>query len=88
MASLKKSPCIVEGEICPTLRGFDNLPDAAHVPLKVVCGIFGCSPATAWRRVRSGQLVKPVRLGSRTTRWKVGDLRLSLAKMNTSGGAA
>lgn len=60
------------------LKLFDELPDSAHVPIEVVCVLFGCSPATIWRRVRSGQLVSPVRLGMRTTRWKVGDLRRAL----------
>lgn len=61
--------------IHPGLIAFDTLPDSAFVPLPVVCGIYGCSPATAWRRVRSGQLVAPHRIGARTTRWNVGELR-------------
>lgn len=65
----------------PALKNFDELPDAANVPLAVVCGIYGCSPATAWRRVRSGQLVAPHRIGSRTTRWNVGEIRNALKKM-------
>lgn len=59
----------------PALVAFDQLPDAAFVPLPVVCALLGCSPATVWRRVRTGQLPQPHRLGTRTTRWSVGDLR-------------
>lgn len=60
------------------LKNFDDLPDSAYVPIAVVCGLFTCSPATVWRRVLLGELVAPHRIGQRTTRWKVGELRLSL----------
>lgn len=63
----------------PKLADFDNLPDSARAPLPIVCGLFGISPATAWRRVGSGLLPAPVKEG-RTTRWVVGDLRKALAK--------
>jgi len=64
----------------PMLSAFDALPESAFVSLCVVCALFGCSPATVWRRVRTGQLVTPHRIGLRTTRWRVGDLRKELAK--------
>lgn len=65
-------------QLHPSLQGFDSLPDSSFVPLSVVCSLFSCSRATAWRRVRSGQLVAPHRIGSRTTRWQVGELREAL----------
>lgn len=71
--------------IHPALKSFDELPDSAYVPLIIVCALFSCSSATVWRRVRSGQLVSPVRIGSRTTRWKVADLRRTLLEMNPTG---
>lgn len=64
--------------IHPTLKYFDELPNIANVSIDVVCGIYGCSPATAWRRVRSGELIAPHRIGARTTRWNVGELRHAL----------
>lgn len=70
--------------VYPLLSGFDQLPDSAHVPITTVCALFGCSPATAWRRVRSGHLVQPVRFGARSTRWCVGDLRRSLMAVTSS----
>lgn len=69
----------------PSLMAFDELPDSAFVPLLVVCTLFACSPATVWRRVRSGQLVAPLRIGSRTTRWMVRDLREMLATVRQEG---
>lgn len=62
------------------LSAFDDLPESAFVSLHVVCALFCCSPATVWRRVRAGQLASPHRIGLRTTRWRVGDLRKELAK--------
>lgn len=62
------------------LKNFDDLPASAFVSLAVVCALFACSPATVWRRVRQGQLVAPHRIGSRTTRWLVGELRQSLSE--------
>lgn len=67
------------------LRNFDELPGSAFVSLLVVCTLFCCSPATVWRRVRDGQLVAPHRIGSRTTRWLVADLREALAKAKLEG---
>lgn len=62
------------------LNAFDDLPDSAFVAVPVVCMLFGCSTATVWRRVRDGQLPMPYRLGLRTTRWRVADLRVALGK--------
>lgn len=63
----------------PSVKTFDLLPDSALISLPVVCTMFGCSPATIWRRVRQGDLVAPYRIGKRTTRWIVGDIRQALA---------
>ena len=57
---------------------FDSLPDDARAALPVVCALFDISPATVWRRVKSGVLPEPVKDGS-STRWIVGDLRRCLA---------
>lgn len=62
------------------LVNFDSLPDAAHVRLPVVCGLFACSPATAWRRAKAGTIPAPVKLSERVTAWRVGDLRAVLAE--------
>ena len=65
------------------LANFDDLPGAAYVPVGVVGGLFGCSVATVWRRVRDGQIPAPHRLGKRSTRWRVGDLRELLAEISS-----
>ncbi len=73
-------PPSVRALVHPMLSVFDDLPESAFVSLHVVCALFCCSPATVWRRVRAGQLASPHRIGLRTTRWRVGDLRKELAK--------
>ena len=63
--------------ISTLVKNFDDLPNSAYVPLDVICVMFGCSPATAWRRVKSGQLIAPQHFGS-STRWNVGEIREAL----------
>ncbi len=70
---------ILSADIPAALKNFDSLPDSASVRLPVVQGLYGCSPATAWRWVREGKMPQPKRRG-RITSWNVGELRASLAK--------
>ncbi|MFZ1548629.1 MAG: transcriptional regulator [Candidatus Nitrotoga sp.] len=65
----------------PSIRNFDVLPDEAFVRIETVRQLLSCSGATVWRRVRDGQLVAPHRIGSRTTRWNVGELRENLRNL-------
>lgn len=62
------------------LSAFDELPESAFVSVNIVCALFGCSPATVWRRARDGALPSPHKLGKRTTRWNVGELRSYLCR--------
>ncbi|MBS1208775.1 MAG: transcriptional regulator [Proteobacteria bacterium] len=59
------------------LTDFDQLPNAAHVDVHVVAGLFGCKVPTIWARLRKGELPKPRKFGSHT-RWNVGELRTAL----------
>jgi predicted DNA-binding transcriptional regulator AlpA len=61
------------------LRNFDSLPDSANVRLPVVAALYGCSPATIFRRVKSGHIPAPRKLSERVTAWNVGQLRQALA---------
>ncbi len=60
------------------LQQFDQLPDAAHVDVRTVAGLFGISVPTVWRHTRSGKLPIPRKIGA-STRWKVAELRAILA---------
>jgi predicted DNA-binding transcriptional regulator AlpA len=67
-----------QGYIPDALRNFDSLPNSAYVRQPVVEALFGYSASTVWRRVKSGNLPAPEKLGgqnSRTTAWNVGKLR-------------
>ena len=73
-----RQPGLTRANEIPTgLKHFDELPDSALVDQPVVEGAFKCSSATVWRWVKSGLLPQPIRRG-RTTRWRVGDLRILL----------
>lgn len=57
---------------------FDNLPDDALLREKQIlhpAGPVPVSRSTWWAGVRSGRFPQPVRLGPRTTAWRVGDIR-------------
>ena len=60
------------------LRDWELLPASAYVRLPVVQGLYGCSPATIWRRVRNKEIPSPRRF-KRITAWNVGDLRRALS---------
>ena len=62
------------------LKNFDSLPDAAHVRQPVVEGLYSCSGATVWRRVKDGTIPKPHKLSPRITGWNVGELRAARRK--------
>ena len=60
------------------IRSFDDLPDAAHVDVKVVAALFGKSVSSVWRDSKNGLIPSPVKFGG-ATRWRVGKLRRALA---------
>lgn len=57
---------------------FDDFPDDALLREKQILGPHGPVPvsrSTWWAGVRAGRFPQPVRLGPRTTAWRVGDIR-------------
>ena len=58
---------------------FDNLPATGFMRQPQVLEVVPFSSATLWRKCKSGQFPKPVRLSERVTAWKVGDVRQFLA---------
>lgn len=73
-----------KSQLTEALIQFDQLPNSANVRLPVVMALYGISPATVWRNVKSGNIPKPNKLTTRTTVWNVGDLR---AALNAKGAA-
>lgn len=63
-----------------TASTFDNLPDTGYMrQAQIIPAVIPVSSATWWRGVQSGRYPKPVKLSSRVTAWKVGDIRHFLA---------
>lgn len=60
------------------LVDFDHLPNAAHVNVNVVAGLYDCEAQTVWARLRRGEIPVPRKFGAHT-RWNVGELRKALA---------
>ncbi|MCA8296313.1 transcriptional regulator [Burkholderia sp. AU30198] len=56
---------------------FDSLPNSAHVDVRAVAGLYGCSIPTVWRRVAARLIPTPKKFGH-STRWNVGELRATL----------
>ncbi|SED20263.1 transcriptional regulator, AlpA family [Rhizobiales bacterium GAS191] len=62
------------------LEQFSSLPDEALIEIRVVCALRGRSSASTWRDVAAGRLAPPVRVGERSSRWRVGDVRSSIRR--------
>jgi len=52
-----------------------RLPEAGFVRLPTVLAVYPVSRSTWWLGVKDGRFPKPVKLGPRTTAWRVSDIR-------------
>ncbi|ASW00017.1 helix-turn-helix transcriptional regulator [Paraburkholderia aromaticivorans] len=59
------------------LANWGVLPNDAHIDVRTVAVLFGCSVPTVYRRVRAKQIPAPRKFGS-STRWNVGEIRDAL----------
>lgn len=66
------------------IPSFDELPDSAYIRESQLVqshkrpripAPLPFSPPTLWRMVRAGTFPKPVKLSSRITAWRVGEVR-------------
>lgn len=55
--------------------GFLRLPQIIGDPKKGIPPIIPVSRSSWWNGVKSGKYTKPVKLGSRTTAWRVENIR-------------
>ena len=53
-------------------------------PTEQAPSIFPFSSATLWRRVADGSFPKPVKLSTRVTAWRVGEIREFIKKISSS----
>lgn len=61
-----------------------DLPESGFVRLKAILAPVGPIPvskSTWWDGVKSGRFPEPVKLGPRTTAWRVEDIRALIEKL-------
>jgi len=67
---------------------FDKLPDSALVRAAALIGgatpVLPFSMATLWRKVADGSFPAPLRIGLRSTAWRVSEVRAWLAACETA----
>ncbi|MQY52116.1 AlpA family phage regulatory protein [Rhodocyclus tenuis] len=57
-----------------------SLPSEGYCRLRQVLSVIPVCSTTWWNGVKTGRFPKPVKLGPRTTAWKVDDIRALIAK--------
>lgn len=56
-----------------------NLPQEGFVRLPQVLQVMGVGRTSWWNGVKAGRFPKPVKLGARTSAWRVEDIRALIA---------
>jgi predicted DNA-binding transcriptional regulator AlpA len=51
-----------------------QLPQTGFVRLSAILSVYPVGKSTWWNGVRTGRFPKPVKLGARTTAWRVEDI--------------
>ena len=59
-----------------------TLPDAGFVRLPTVLTVIPVSRASWWAGIKSGKYPKPIKLGPRTSAWRVEDLRALIERLS------
>ena len=59
-----------------------NMPDTGYVRLTQILEVFPVSRSSWWAGVKSGRYPVSVKLGLRTTAWRVEDIRKLIAEVN------
>ena len=59
-----------------------NLPEVGYLRLSQILNILPISKSAWWEGCRSGLYPKPVKLGPRTTAWRVEDIRELMERIN------
>ena len=59
-----------------------NLPEIGYLRLSQILNIIPISKSAWWEGCRSGLYPKPVKLGPRTTAWRVEDIRELMERIN------
>jgi predicted DNA-binding transcriptional regulator AlpA len=67
-----------QSEPLQTTTRCGDLPDTALVRLAMLVslGLIPFSASTLWRKVKTGEFPKPIRISSHITAWRMGDIRV------------
>ena len=57
-----------------------TLPDVGFVRLPAILAVFPVGRSTWWAGVKAGRFPQPVKIGPRTSAWRVEDIRQLLAE--------
>jgi prophage regulatory protein len=57
------------------MRNNQSLPETGFLRLSQILKIIPVGRSTWWAGVKSGKYPKPVKLGARTTAWRVSDIK-------------
>ena len=68
-------------------NSFINVPQAGFLRLPQVLQIIPVGKSTWWAGIKSGRFPKGVKLGPRTTAWRVEDIRQLLQDLGGHDGA-
>ncbi len=59
------------------------LPQEGFVRLPQVLAVIPVSKTNFWNGIKTGKYPQPVKIGARTTAWRVEDIRELIAKINS-----
>ena len=62
------------------------LPETGYLRLPAILKVFPIGKSTWWAKVKAGEYPQPVKLGPRTTAWKVEDIRALLERVERNAG--
>ena len=68
-------PNKIHTNIVERISKFDDLPSSALLNISEIKALAGRSNASIYRDVKLGRLPKPIKIGSSSSRWLVGDVR-------------
>jgi len=57
------------------------IPETGFVRLPTVLAVVPVSKSTWWAGIKTGRYPKPVKLGERTTAWRVEDIRALIKRL-------
>ena len=66
-------------------RIINPLPQEGFVRLPQVLHVLGIGKTTFWEGIKTGRFPAPVKLGPRTTVWKVEDIRSLISRIAENG---